>query len=86
MDCYAWVAGTRSEGVTNVEVFLDGVSCGTGQIGVGELGWKRIGSKASVVGIGNGVVGSTIAVVATSKRAGDEGWEIWFDDVGVVSC
>ncbi|KAJ4984787.1 hypothetical protein SVAN01_09745 [Stagonosporopsis vannaccii] len=86
VDCHAWVASKRSEGATRVEVFLDGLSCGAGQLGVGEQGWKRVGGKIKAVGAGNGMVGSTIAVVATSKSAGDEGWEIWFDDVGVASC
>lgn len=86
VDCYAWVASKRSEGVTRIEVFLDGISCGAGQLGVAEQGWKRVGGKVKVVGTGNGMPGSTIAVVVTSKIAGDEGWELWLDDVGVVSC
>ena len=85
VDCYAWVAGKRSEGVTRVEVFLDGVSCGAAQLGVGEGGWKRVGSKVKVAGGVSGM-GSTLAVVATSQSAGQEGWEVWVDDVGVVSC
>ena len=85
VDCYAWVAGARSEGETRVEVFLDGVSCGVVQLGVGDGGWKRVGSKVKVNGTGNGM-GSTIAVVATSMSAGEDGWEVWIDDVGAVGC
>lgn len=85
VDCYAWVAGKRSEGVTSIEVFLDGVSCGKTTLGVGKEEWKRVGSQVRVNGTGNGM-GSTIAIVATSESAGDEGWEVWVDDVGVVSC
>ncbi|KAH6637464.1 hypothetical protein C7974DRAFT_141735 [Boeremia exigua] len=85
VDCYAWVAGRRSEGVTMIEVFLDGVSCGTAQLGTGERRWERVGSRVRVGGNATGM-GSTIAVVATSKAAGDDGWDLWVDDVGVVGC
>ena len=85
VDCYAWVAGKRTEGMTDVEVFLDGVSCGQTTLGVGDPQWKRVGSRVRVTGTGNGM-GSTIAIVATSGSAGEEGWEVWVDDVGVVSC
>jgi hypothetical protein len=85
VDCYAWVAGKRSEGVTSIEVFLDEVSCGKTTLGVGREEWKRVGSQVRVNGTGDGM-GSTIAIVATSESAGDEGWEVWVDDVGVVSC
>ena len=71
--------------MTDVEVFLDGVSCGQTTLGVGDPQWKRIGSRVKVTGTGNGM-GSTIAIVATSESAGEEGWEVWVDDVGVVSC
>ncbi|KAJ8113257.1 hypothetical protein OPT61_g4576 [Boeremia exigua] len=85
VDCFAWVAGKRSEGVTSVEVFLDGVRCGKTVMGVGGPQWTRVGSRVRVNRTGNGM-GSTLAIVATSQSAGDDGWEIWLDDVGVVSC
>ncbi|KAF2623438.1 hypothetical protein BU25DRAFT_424943 [Macroventuria anomochaeta] len=85
VDCYAWVAGKRGEGVTRIEVILDGVSCGASQFNVGEDGWKKVGGKVKVIG-GVPETGSTLAIVVTSKSAGDEGWEVWVDDVGVVSC
>lgn len=85
VECYAWVAGKRSEGVTSVEVFLDGAKCGTAVLGKAEEGWVRVGGRVRVKG-GEMGMGSTIAIVATSETAGLEGWEIWVDDVGVVSC
>lgn len=85
VDCYAWVAGWRSENVTKVTVFLDGVTCGTAELQVGDEDWKRVGSKVKVRGGAPGM-GSTMAVVATSKSAGDDGWDILIDDMGVVSC
>ncbi|KAF1923604.1 uncharacterized protein M421DRAFT_425664 [Didymella exigua CBS 183.55] len=84
-DCYTWVAGRRSENVTKVTVFLDGVICGTDELKVGDTSWKRVGSKVKVAG-GVPGMGSAMAVVATSKSAGDDGWDISIDDMGVVSC
>ncbi len=85
VDCFAWVAGKRSDGVTNIEVYLDGARCGATTLGVGDPQWKRVGSKVRANGAGNGM-GSTMAIVATSKSAGRNGWEVWVDDVGVVNC
>lgn len=86
VECYAWVAGQRGEGSTSVEVFLDGVSCGTASLGDGDRRqWVRAGGRVRVQR-GEDGIGSTIAIVASSERAGKDGWDIWIDDVGVVSC
>lgn len=85
VDCYAWVSGSRSENVTTVTVFLDGLTCGTLDMKPGDEDWHRVGSKVKVVGGVSGS-GSTMAVVAVSKGAGEDGWDISIDEVGVVSC
>lgn len=68
-----------------MEVFLDGERCGAGVFGEGVHGWRKVGGRVRVRGGVEGV-GSTVAVVATSERAGEEGWEVWVDDAGVVGC
>lgn len=85
VECYAWLASKRNEGVTSVEVFLDGVSCGTMAFDGSVRGYRRVGGSVGVIG-GVAGMGSTIAIVATSESAGEEGWEVWIDDVGVSSC
>ncbi|KAF3047645.1 hypothetical protein E8E12_011159 [Didymella heteroderae] len=85
VDCHTWVAGSRSENVTTVTVFLDGVTCGTLELKPGDDDWHRVGSKVKVVG-GVPGAGSTMAVVAMSKGAGDDGWDIYIDDMGVIKC
>lgn len=78
--------------MTSVEVWLDGVRCGEGVELVGgekeeeEEEWVRVGAEVQVAGGEGGGEGSTIAVVVTSQAAGEEGWEVWIDDVGVVGC
>lgn len=85
VDCYAWVAGSRSENVTTVTVFLDGVTCGTLDLKPRDGDWHRVGSKVKVLG-GVPGMGSTMAVVAMSKGAGEDGWDIYIDEMGVLSC
>lgn len=85
VDCYAWVAGSRSENVTTVTVFLDGITCGTLELKPGDESWHRVGSKVKVVG-GVPGVGSAMAVVAMSMSAGEDGWDIYIDDMGLISC
>jgi hypothetical protein len=85
VDCYAWVAGSRSESVTSVTVFLDGVVCGTAELKAGDEAWKRVGSKVQVLG-GVPGAGSTMAVVAASDSAGKDGWDIYIDNMGLISC
>ncbi|OSS46552.1 hypothetical protein B5807_08545 [Epicoccum nigrum] len=86
VECFAWVRGRRGDGgVTAVEVFLDGVSCGRGEVRGGEEGWARVGGRVRVEGEGEGE-GRTVGVVVASEGAGDGGWEVWVDDVGVVGC
>jgi hypothetical protein len=85
VDCYAWVAGSRSENVTTVTVFLDGITCGTLELKPGFESWHRVGSKVKVVG-GVPGVGSAMAVVAVSMSAGEDGWDIYIDDMGLISC
>ena len=85
VDCYAWVKGSRSENVTTVTVFLDGVTCGALELKPGDESWHRVGSKVKVVG-GVPDTGSTMAVVAMSMGAGKDGWDIYIDDMGLTSC
>jgi hypothetical protein len=85
VDCYAWVKGSRSENVTTVTVFLDGVTCGTLEMKPGDEGWHRIGSNVKVLG-GVPGTGSTMAVVAMSLGAGEDGWDIYMDNMGLISC
>lgn len=66
-------------GTTRVEVFLDEVSCGVGILG-GQEGWVRVGGEVEVQGA---VGGSTFAVAFGSEVAGDDGWEVWVDDLVV---
>ncbi|KAF3049197.1 hypothetical protein E8E11_000757 [Didymella keratinophila] len=85
VDCYAWVQGSRSENVTAVTVFLDGMTCGALELKPGDDSWHRVGSKVKVVG-GVPGTGSTMAVVAMSMGSGEDGWDIYIDDMGLTSC
>lgn len=85
VDCYAWVKGSRSENVTTVTVFLDGVTCGTLEMKPGDESWHRIRSNVKVLG-GVPGTGSTMAVVAMSLGAGEDGWDIYMDNMGLISC
>ncbi|KAF3005006.1 hypothetical protein E8E13_008710 [Curvularia kusanoi] len=86
VDCYAWVRGKRSTGVMNVEVWLDGVRCGVEvELGAGEEEWVRVGGEVEVLGGVDGT-GSSVAVVVSGEGSGEEGWEVWIDDLGVVGC
>lgn len=85
VDCSGWVKGSRSENVTTVTLFLDGVTCGTLELKPGDESWHRVGSQVRVMG-GVPGAGSTMAVVAMSKSAGEDGWDIYIDDLGVTSC
>lgn len=79
VDCFAWVRGKGGVDV-RVEVLLDGISCGVGEVGGGDEGWVRVGGGMTV---GSGrETGSTVVVVAS----GEGEWEVWVDDVGVVGC
>ncbi|KAH7378842.1 hypothetical protein BKA66DRAFT_571625 [Pyrenochaeta sp. MPI-SDFR-AT-0127] len=84
VECAAWVASRRpgNIGSTRVEIFLDGQTCGIGYLGT--TGWTRIAGKVSVSG--DGAV-HTLAVVAISDEASEEGWQFWLDDLSVgVGC
>lgn len=80
MECAAWVASRRpgNVGSTRVEVFLDGHSCGLAYLGT--TGWTRVAGKVNVSG--DGAI-HTIAVVAVSDEASEEGWHIWLDNMSV---
>ena len=74
--------GDGDGGVTGVEVWFGGVRCGRGEIRGGEEGWRWVGGR---VGVKEGG-GSTMVVTVGSEGAGQGGWEVWVDDVGVVGC
>jgi hypothetical protein len=83
VDCSAWIASSRpgNVGATRVEVFLDGVTCG-GVGWFGSNGWEKVGGQVQVQGDSH-----TLAVVASSDGAGEDGWSVWIDDVWVgVGC
>lgn len=88
VECFAWVRGSRGDGgVTTVGVWLDGVGCGKVEVAGGQEGWVRVGGRVKVGGAeGGGGQGSTVSVVVGSEKAGEGGWEVWVDDVGVVGC
>ncbi|XPS68345.1 hypothetical protein M3J09_000635 [Ascochyta lentis] len=88
VQCWAWIASSRAEGETRVDVFLDGVVCGSRVVSAGkgeEEGWVRVGGEVTVTGGVEGE-GSTFVVVASSQGAGKDGWEVWVDDAGVGGC
>ncbi|KAL6705286.1 hypothetical protein ACN47E_007096 [Coniothyrium glycines] len=79
MECSTWVASRRpgNVGSTRVEVFLDGISCGTQYLGT--TGWTKVGGKVKP----SSDQTHTIAIVVNSDEAGDQGWSLWVDDVTV---
>jgi hypothetical protein len=79
----AWVASNRpgNVGSTHVEVFLDGVLCGSTDLGT--TGWVKVGGKGTATASKED--GSTIAVVVLSEHASSDGWSVWLDDFFVGS-
>ena len=67
---------------------MDGVSCGVGVLGARADGWAWVGGLVVVSGGADaggvyGGAGSTLAVVLGSEGAGEDGWEVWVDELVV---
>lgn len=79
VDCSAWVASSRpgNIGATRVEVFLDGITCGSPMY-FGTSGWAKVGGKVVVSGDSH-----TLAIVIVSDEAGPEGGLVWVDEASL---
>ncbi|KAF2827651.1 hypothetical protein CC86DRAFT_214484 [Ophiobolus disseminans] len=83
VECSVWVASSRPGNVasTAVEVFLDGITCGSAAY-LGTTGWVKVGGKITANGDSH-----TFTVVITSDTTGPQGSQIWIDDAVLgASC
>lgn len=80
VECSAWIASNRPGNSydTEVQVFLDQVSCGS-SLHLGTNGWVKVGGQVTVSAIDM----HTFTIVAISGETGPQGSQVWIDDAMV---